>query len=243
MMKVSIENNNAKMTGTGESASLSLTRASGVIVKKGYSPYVGTNGNWFEYSESEHRFVDTGIHAQGANGERGTDGKDGKTPVKGVDYKDGKDGVDGQRGADGVSATHSWNGTVLTITSASGTSSMNLKGERGERGEKGESGSSGSSNWSDIEGKPERFPPENHTHADYVKSNDSRLSDARTPKSHTHSGLRIGDNILEIVDGKGIQYDDGDDYFWLAYKSDIPTDAHINALIDAKIGGLFDGEY
>ena len=80
---------------------------------------------------------------------------------------------------------------------------------------------------------------------DYVKNNDPRLSDARLPKAHTHSGLRLGDNILELKDANGehgIYYDDGDVSHWVALKDEIPSDVHINELIDAKLAEINDAE-
>ena len=43
----------------------------------GKSPYIGNNGNWYEWDSNVGKYVDTGIMASG---------KDGYTPVKGVDY-------------------------------------------------------------------------------------------------------------------------------------------------------------
>ena len=41
------------------------------------TPYIGENGNWYEWDIDSQSFVDTGIKSAG---------KDGYTPVKGVDY-------------------------------------------------------------------------------------------------------------------------------------------------------------
>lgn len=40
----------------------------------GKSPYIGANGNWFEWSDSENTYVDTGIRAQGPQGPQGNPG-------------------------------------------------------------------------------------------------------------------------------------------------------------------------
>lgn len=65
------------------------------IEQTGKSPYIGENGNWFQYDDKQSLFVDTGVKSQGEQGERGLqgepgkdgiDGEDGYTPVKGVDY-------------------------------------------------------------------------------------------------------------------------------------------------------------
>jgi hypothetical protein len=41
-----------------------VTQTTGVAIKKGYSPYIGENGNWHEYDEALKAFVDTGISAE-----------------------------------------------------------------------------------------------------------------------------------------------------------------------------------
>ena len=41
------------------------------------SPYIGENGNWFEWNSETKQFLDTGVKAKG---------EDGYTPVKGTDY-------------------------------------------------------------------------------------------------------------------------------------------------------------
>lgn len=46
------------------------------------APYVGDNGNWYEWNVASQSYVDTGTQAQG---------DDGYTPVKGKDYFTEKD--------------------------------------------------------------------------------------------------------------------------------------------------------
>lgn len=50
----------------------------GAVVRKGFSPYVGANGNWYEYSDETGEFEDTGVKAQGPQGERGLQGETGQ---------------------------------------------------------------------------------------------------------------------------------------------------------------------
>jgi len=80
------------------------------IIKKGFSPYIGENGNWYEYNNETKTFIDTGVKAEGKdgingingqNGLNGQNGKDGYTPIKGIDYFDGIDGKNGKDGKDG----------------------------------------------------------------------------------------------------------------------------------------------
>ena len=46
----------------------------------GKSPYIGDNGNWYEWNDIQQGYVDTGVKAKGEKG------ADGYTPQKGVDY-------------------------------------------------------------------------------------------------------------------------------------------------------------
>lgn len=43
----------------------------GAVVRKGFSPHVGDNGNWYEYNEATGEFEDTGVKAQGPRGNTG----------------------------------------------------------------------------------------------------------------------------------------------------------------------------
>lgn len=71
----------AHLTPKKEQTTVKLTSArSDIVIKKGYSPYIGDNGHWYEYDVDICAFVDTGIVAQGESG------KDGYTPIKGIDY-------------------------------------------------------------------------------------------------------------------------------------------------------------
>lgn len=57
--------------------------------KYGYSPYIGNNGNWFEYSDEIGKFVDTGVQAKGEQGVQGAPGKDGLSPLVSVEEIEG----------------------------------------------------------------------------------------------------------------------------------------------------------
>ena len=43
----------------------------------GKSPYIGDNGNWYEWNDIQRNYVDTGVKANG---------EDGYNPQRGVDY-------------------------------------------------------------------------------------------------------------------------------------------------------------
>lgn len=57
----------------------------------GHSPYIGDNGNWFEWDDDTKQFVDTGTKAQGEDGAQGNTGPQGPQGPQGntgssVDY-------------------------------------------------------------------------------------------------------------------------------------------------------------
>lgn len=64
----------------------------------GNAPYIGTNGNWYEWSDSEGAYIDTGIRAQGPQGETGAQGPQGETGAQGPQ---GPQGLQGETGAQG----------------------------------------------------------------------------------------------------------------------------------------------
>lgn len=42
----------------------------------GRSPYIGDNGNWYEFDDATNSYIDTGVKAQGEQGQPGTPGRD-----------------------------------------------------------------------------------------------------------------------------------------------------------------------
>ena len=52
----------------------------------GKSPYIGDNGNWYEYDDQTNVFVDTGIQAEGPEGPEGPRGPEGPAGPSGSDY-------------------------------------------------------------------------------------------------------------------------------------------------------------
>ena len=146
---------------------------------------------------------------RGATGERGERGEKGETGERGADFKytdftaeqlealrgeRGKDGADGKDGKDGY------------------TPRKNIDYFDGKDGQDGKNGSDYVITAADYAAIAQRVPLN-----DVVRTNDARLTDARTPKPHTHT-----------------EY---------AAAADIPTDAHINSLIDAKLGVIENGAY
>ena len=48
-----------------------------IVVKNGHSPYIGTNGNWYEWDDTTEEYNDTGVKAEGPKGDPGEPGADG----------------------------------------------------------------------------------------------------------------------------------------------------------------------
>ena len=48
-----------------------------IVVKNGHSPYIGTNGNWYEWDDTTEQYADTGVKAEGPKGDPGEPGADG----------------------------------------------------------------------------------------------------------------------------------------------------------------------
>lgn len=79
-------------------------------------------------------------------------------------------------------------------------------------GEPGDTGPAGSNAWGDITGKPSTFPPTiGSGSGDAVAGDDSRLTDARTPTSHTHpaseisNSTTIGRSVLTAADAAAVR--------------------------------------
>lgn len=56
-----------------------------ITEQTGRSPYIGENGNWFEFNDETQEFIDSGVVAQGIPGE---EGKQGEPGVQGENGKD-----------------------------------------------------------------------------------------------------------------------------------------------------------
>ena len=59
-----------------------------ITEQTGRSPYIGENGNWFEFNDETQSFVDSGVLAKGIKGEKGDKGDTGKQGVQGENGKD-----------------------------------------------------------------------------------------------------------------------------------------------------------
>ena len=90
---------------------ITATRAPGIvtvepatpdeIVYLGRSPYVGENGNWFEWDADTASYTDTGVSAQGPAGPAGATGPAGETGPQGPKGDTGDTGPQGPQGPKG----------------------------------------------------------------------------------------------------------------------------------------------
>lgn len=111
-MKASVSDNTSTFEVSSNQNNEKLDEVSNVIIKKGYSPFVGPENTWFEYDPDIKAFVDTGVKATGDPGYTPVKGLDyftaeeilqfkkEVTPRKDVDYTDGKDGRTPEKGLD-----------------------------------------------------------------------------------------------------------------------------------------------
>lgn len=112
----------------------------------GKSPYVGENGNWFEWSGSG--WLDTGVPARGPQGEKGEtgpqglQGPQGPQGEKGEQGQPGPTGPQGETGPAGPQGEKGADGTVAFEELTPEQIEM-LRGPQGEKGEPGEKGDPG----------------------------------------------------------------------------------------------------
>lgn len=310
-MKIAKDQKQAEMQISVSEHSAKAKGANDVVIKKGYSPYISARGTWMVYDDTEKAFVDTNIKAQGPEGRPGSPGTPGSPGSPGAP------GTPGEKGepftyadftAEQLEALKGPKGDSYTITDAdyeeiakkvpAGSTTWEAVQDKPttfppnshthNASEVTDAARHTHSNKAILDAITKAPLTEHQSLDECVKTNDERLTDARTPKSHshtkseitdfptvptlygvdglhtdgaftqkyvcealkkkadtfhTHEKLSVGDNYLELIDGKGIRYDDGDDYYYVAMKSDIPTDAHINDLIDAKLGVIENGSY
>lgn len=70
--------------------------------ESGHSPYIGANGNWYEWDAEAAEYVDTEIPAQGPQGEQGPKGETGATGATGATGPQGEQGPQGPTGSTGA---------------------------------------------------------------------------------------------------------------------------------------------
>lgn len=92
-------------TGTEAEWINSLQGGIGVDGKDGKSPYIGADGDWYEYDDAQAQYTDTGRPAQGPQGPMGSPGLKGDPGPQGIPGAQGATGQTGATGAAGAAAT------------------------------------------------------------------------------------------------------------------------------------------
>lgn len=108
--------------------------------------YIGSNGNWYQWSAGEGKMVDSGVKAQGPIGQTGPQGPKGEQGVQGIQGKQGEKGETGATGAtgpQGITPTIGENENWYLGNVDTGKPSRGRQGEKGEKGEKGDTGAKG----------------------------------------------------------------------------------------------------
>ena len=122
------------LTEQAEDAKEAAEKAAEEAVKAS-APYVGENGNWYEYRDGE--YVDSGkpsrgeAGAQGPKGDKGDQGEKGDTGAQGPKGDKGDTGAPGEKGETGAQGPQGEKGD------------QGLKGDQGEKGDTGAQGPKG----------------------------------------------------------------------------------------------------
>lgn len=92
-------------------------------VKKAKAPYIGENGNWWEFKDSA--YVDTGVSATGPKGDQGDKGVQGEKGDKGDTGAKGDTGDKGDQGYTPVKGVDYWTPTEAAEMDAAKTAAIN----------------------------------------------------------------------------------------------------------------------
>jgi hypothetical protein len=106
----------------------------GSTVYIGRSPYIGSNGNWYEWDDTAKIFVDTGVKAQGPQGLQGLKGDTGPQGIQGIQGLKGDTGSQGIQGPKGDQGIQGVKGD---------TGEQGLQGIQGLKGDTGATGAPG----------------------------------------------------------------------------------------------------
>lgn len=174
----------------------------------GHSPYIGENGNWYEYNDATGVYVDTEVKAEGPQGPAGPAGQDGS---------DGAPGTPGTDGTDGYSPTVSTlaitGGTAVTITDVNGSHTFDvMDGANGRDGTNGTNGSDGVSPVVSISA--------------ITGGNAVTITDATHPSGQTF-------NVMNGQDGQ-----DGSDYVLTAQDKDDIAQLVVGLIPEAEGSGF-----
>jgi hypothetical protein len=182
--------------------------------KDGYNPVKDVD--YFDGKDGKDGYTPVkGVdYFDGEKGDKGDKGDPGYTPQKGIDYFDGKDGTNGKDGADGQNGKDGANGTSITVVSIT------------------ESNADGGSNvvtFSDGS----KLTVKNGSKGSQGEGGSSiTVDDAFNPESTNPVQnkvicafvLEANETVLQI-------------------QNSIPTDEHINGLINTALGVIENGTY
>lgn len=130
-----------------------------ITEQTGRSPYIGENGNWFEFNDETQSFVDSGVLAKGIKGEKGDKGDTGEQGVQGEKGEKGDKGDKGEvgssglNGKDGITPSIGYNENWFLGDVDTGKPSRGIQGEQGIQGEKGDKGDKGDTGEQGIQGE------------------------------------------------------------------------------------------
>lgn len=136
---VKIEDLNGNMdaldTSVGKLSDLSTTAKTNLVAAineaatrgggGGNPPFIGENGNWYEYDSQSEQWEDSGVSATGPQGIQGTQGEQGIQGEQGVQGQQGPQGPAGEIGETGPAGEQGIQGA---------------QGEPGPKGDKGDPG-------------------------------------------------------------------------------------------------------
>lgn len=109
-------------------------------------PYIGENGNWWQWDDATGTFVDSGSPSRGEQGVKGETGAQGPQGEQGIQGETGPQGPQGEKGADGTM-------TFADLTEEQKESLRGPQGEQGPQGEKGDTGATGPAGADGTDGK------------------------------------------------------------------------------------------
>lgn len=170
------------------------TEVEGGSGSAGKSPYIGTNGHWYEWNDEQGQFVDTGVTAEGQQGEQGPQGERGLQGIQGTKGDTGETGPQGPAGAKGDTGA----------TGAQGP--QGIQGVPGAKGDKGDTGETGPQGIQGIQGPQGPQGPKGDDGLDAPivteigpDSTDTDVPSAKTTYNAVNSELVTGDGTAVSV--------------------------------------------
>ena len=103
-------------------------------------PYIGLNGNWYEWNPELNTFIDSNIKAQGEQGPRGIQGEQGIQGIQGVPGETGSVGPKGEQGPRGIQGEQGIQGIKGDVGPIGPQGEIGLTGPKGDPGPIGPQG-------------------------------------------------------------------------------------------------------